>query len=54
MDLLQPPELVGFRGEGICDVSTSSCDVADIIADEVFDSDTLTCKFEHFTVNQLT
>ena len=50
VDITQPPELVGIRGDGICDINSNNCNKVEIVGEEIVESNLLSCKFEKFGV----
>lgn len=50
VDLGMPPDLIGVRGDGICDKYEIPCNVSFVVAEEIYSTDNLTCTINTFQV----
>lgn len=50
VDLNIPPELIGVRGDSLCDISEIPCNLSFVIAEEIYSTEMLSCEIVEYQV----
>ncbi|CAC5415495.1 unnamed protein product [Mytilus coruscus] len=51
VDLKIPPELIGVRGDSLCDISEIPCNLSFVIAEEIYNTEKLSCDIVEYQVS---
>ncbi|CAG2248815.1 unnamed protein product [Mytilus edulis] len=51
VDLNIPPELIGVRGDSLCDISEIPCNLSFVIAEEIYSTEMLSCEIVEYQVS---
>ena len=48
-----PPDVLGIRGEGLCDTSESACKTIFAVGQDIYKSQNLSCNIQSFDVSEI-